>query len=473
MGHLRLPSNKPAPTDGRDADERRRQSTRGSTRGSDYSSLWDRSSARTTGRQTPQQEGRHSSGASRDAPSAQAPGSTPSQCGGSQRAPRRPLEDIANDRSQGWKKDLDRAFKAYYRYNFASFQEDEWIKLRDKVFEHLLPCQDEWRGIKENDPLRYMPYMEKHFHAATGIRLKGLSDFMGWIKCGSYYHAVVAKRGQLHKCAHLVEVELPKWPQMTPSGSRKVSHRREETPRMSPHEQSKKPSAAQGAQSDIPAAMGTGGTGDGLSWVDRAEASADDDVRGDRPAKRRRSELKRCGSWPTLPFLPQDHVGRCASAWQLYKHVGEESQAHLDVASRAITHQYPDLKPREAKSLATQVLCMIAEYHLTGLVQGSSTISPVLPEAAQELLPPIEDYLAGREFQGTRDVRVMERAKTLRIAAWLHHLDMATDGDETTSLSVEAARHGTWPLLELFLAPRTSSLTFGEVVQCVVAENRR
>ena len=137
-----------------------------------------------------------------------------------------------------------------------------------------------------------------------------------------------------------------------------------------------------------------------------------------------------------------------------------------------MTHQYPEMEPCEARSLGNQVLCMIAEYHLTGLTQGSSSISPVLLEVAKDLLPPVQDYLAGGEFQGTWDVRVVERAKTLRIAAWLHHLDMAADGDETASLSLEAARHGRGPLLELLLAPMMSSLTFVEVVECVLAENR-
>ena len=114
---------------------------------------------------------------------------------------------------------------------------------------------------------------------------------------------------------------------------------------------------------------------------------------------------------------------------------------------------------------------MIAEYHLTDLTQGMSSISPVLLEVARDLLPPVQDHLAGGEFQGTRDVRVMERAKTLRIAAWLHHLDMAADRDETASLSLEAAQHGRGPLLELLLAPMMSSLTFTEVVECVLAEN--
>ena len=49
---------------------------------------------------------------------------------------------------------------------------------------------------------------------------------------------------------------------------------------------------------------------------------------------------------------------------------------------------------------------------------------------------------------------------------------MAADRDETASLSLEATRHGRGPLLELLLAPMTSSLTFAEVVECVLAKNQ-
>ena len=216
--------------------------------------------------------------------------------------------------------------------------------------------------------------------------------------------------------------------------------------------------------------METGGVGDSWSWANRAEASADNDFRRDRPAKHHRSASRRREGCPTLPFPLQDNNGRCASVQQLYQHAGEQPQARHNVAALGMTHQYPDMELREARSLSNQVLCMIAEYHLTGLAQGSSSISPVLPEVAKDLLPPVEDYLAGGEFQGMSDMRVVERAKTLRIAAWLHRLDMATGRDETASLSLEVTRHGRGPLLELLLAPM-SSLTFAEVVQCVLAEN--
>ena len=113
--------------------------------------------------------------------------------------------------------------------------------------------------------------------------------------------------------------------------------------------------------------METGGAGDGLSWVDQAEASTDDEFRRDRPAKHCQSALRRREGWPTLPFPLQDNDGRCASVQQLYQHAGEQPQACHDVAALGITHQYPDMEPREARNLGNQVLCMIVEYHLTGL----------------------------------------------------------------------------------------------------------
>ena len=67
-----------------------------------------------------------------------------------------------------------------------------------------------------------------------------------------------------------------------------------------------------------------------------------------------------------LPFLLQDSEGRIASILQLYKHAGEQPAAHHDVATRGIMYLHLEMVPREARHLGNQVLCMIAEYHLTG-----------------------------------------------------------------------------------------------------------
>ena len=256
--------------------------------------------------------------------------------------------------------------------------------------------------------------MEDHFYMATGLRLNGLWDFTGWIKQGSYYHGLVARQGHLHKCPHLVGVALPKWPQTTPSESHQVSQKKAETPETSSSAPSTGAGDAQETRSDdAPAPMETGAVGDGPSWVEQVEVSADDEFQRDRPTKHHRSQSRRLEDQPTLPFPLLDNKGRCTSAQQLYQHVGEQPWARHNVATLGITHLHPELLLREARRLGSQLLCMIAENHLTGSAQGSLSLSPVLPEVARNLLPPVEDYVVGGTFQGTRDVRVIDRAKTL------------------------------------------------------------
>ena len=50
---------------------------------------------------------------------------------------------------------------------------------------------------------------------------------------------------------------------------------------------------------------------------------------------------------------------------------------------------------------------------------------------------------------------------------------MAVGGEALASETLEASRHHLGPLLESFLTPRTSNLTYQEVVDCVLKENRR
>ena len=317
-----------------------------------------------------------------------------------------------------------------------------------------------------------MPYMEEQFYAATGIRLEGLAECTAWIKHSSYYHSVVAQRGQLDRCPHLAGIKPPRGPQMMPSESRLVSQRKPHTPVTSSSAPAIEASAPQGATADVPAPMETWGAGDGCSWAEQTED--EDDFKRCRPAKRPWSQSRKCENRPTYPFQLQDEEGRYTSAQQIYRHLGQQPLARHNVATMGITHLHPEMLPRDARSLGNQVLCMIAEYHLASHAQDSSSLSPVLPEAATELLPPVDKYTGGVGFRGTRDMRVMERAKTPRITTWLHRLDMAVaEGDQITSQTLEAARHRKGPLVDLLLAPMTGNLTFVEVVDQVLDENRR
>ena len=272
-------------------------------------------------------------------------------------------------------------------------------------------------------------------------------------------------------CLHLAGTKLPKGPLIFPSQIPQVTQKEEETPTTSLPMLGKGGSMTQGARSNPSMPMETGGVGDGHSWVEQAEASAEEEWRRGRPAKHCRSLSRKWEGRSTNPFLLQDSKGRHEAVQQLYLHAGEHTLARHDVAAQGMACHHPDMELGMAKSLNSQILCMISEYHLTCLSQGSSYISPVLPEAAKDLLPPVEEYMADSGFQGTWDLRVLEKAKTLHVAVWLHHLDMATAGDGMASYSLDAAQHSRGPLVEFLLAPQASSLVFEEIIHWVLAEN--
>ena len=229
----------------------------------------ERSSVRKTNKLTPHQEGGCPAGAPGNPP--------PSSTSSAKRASTDPLGSIANYRSQGWRKDLSHILMGFYLYNYPSCMEAKWEKLRIKFLHHLGQCQDEWKTIKEETPLKYMPYMERQFLELTGVRLKGLSQFTKWIKPGSYYHGVVAKKGQLNMCLHLARVPPPMRPQTCPSETQALMLKKVETPTASPHMPGKKGAATQGAHSDAPTSMETGGAGDGHSWVEQVDACPEEE----------------------------------------------------------------------------------------------------------------------------------------------------------------------------------------------------
>ena len=126
----------------------------------------------------------------------------------------------------------------------------------------------------------------------------------------------------------------------------------------------------------------------------------------------------------------------------------------------------------ELQRLNNQVLLMIAEYHLTSASQGTHHILPVLPEGAARLMPPLDSYLPG-SFDGCRDVRVTDRAQILRVATWLHRLDLSATYGVEIAASPRVEDYDIGPLLEYFLMPKLSDITLEEVAARVAQENRR
>ena len=156
----------------------------------------------------------------------------------------------------------------------------------------------------------------------------------------------------------------------------------------------------------------------------------------------------------------------------LYEEAGENRLASEMTALRGLREGHPEMGAEELQRLNNQVLLMIAEYHLMSASQGTHHVLPVLPEGAARLMPPLDEYLPG-SFDGCRDVRVTDRAQVLRVAVWLHRLDLrATYGAEIAA-SPQVEDYDIGPLLEYFLMPKLSDITFGEVASTVAQENCR
>ena len=398
----------------------------------------------------------------------------------------------AKYRASGWRRDLEHMLKVYYRHTIQTpYWEAEWARVRECFFDHLTPRKAEAVAIKEEAPLDYMAYIAEEFKKATGLCLNGLLEFTLWIKRGSYFHGLLVERGQVQQCPHLIGAPLPKWPQLKPSESREESYRWAKGPGVGPSGPSIGMTATSPQETpaeeppmqeapvtgpshpDTPAPMETGGVGDGQTWAEQVETSAEAEFQWARPPKCPHSQSRRWEAGPRLPFPLLDEEGRLASIEKLYAYAREQPSPRDDVAGRAIRHLHPEILSRDAWRLRNQVSCMIAEYHLTSSARVSTTLSPVLLEAAKLLLPAIKTYVFNISFEGTRDVRVLDRARTLRVAVWLHHLDMAVGGDQLASETLDASRHSLGCLLESLLIPTTHDLTFREVVAHCLYENRR
>ena len=229
----------------------------------------------------------------------------------------------------------------------------------------------------------------------------------------------------------------------------------------------KRDTAAAGVQG---AAQDTGGAGDSSSWSGRA-ASREPHTTRSSSQKHRRSQSRRRDSCLTVLFPLQEHEGRLRAVRTLYEEAGEHRLASEMTALCGLRESHPEMGAEELQCLNNQVLLMIAEYHLTSGSQGTHHVLPVLPEGAARLIPPLDDYLPG-SFDGCRGVRVTDRAQILRIAAWLHRLDLSATYGAEIAASPRVEDYDIGPLLEYFLMPKLSDITLEEVAARVAQENR-
>ena len=208
-----------------------------------------------------------------------------------------------------------------------------------------------------------------------------------------------------------------------------------------------------------------GRAGDSASWDDlvtHAEAS---------PGASKRKKTDAGQHTPGCPFPLAFEEARKEAMAIIHKHAAGLEPPQKNIASRAISAYYPDFTLAAVEGVVSQVLCMIAKYHLACATRGSATTSSILPEAVEQYLPPLVDY-ARPGSTGITDVQVRDhKSHSLRVAVWLHRVDMSLSGEREASESLVLPRYVRDHLLSYLLAPGTGNLRFEEVADQVVQEN--
>ena len=210
-----------------------------------------------------------------------------------------------------------------------------------------------------------------------------------------------------------------------------------------------------------------GRTGDGQSWYEQVTC---EDARKNAN-KRKRTDTDQQA--PDHPFSLGSEPDRKEVMSAIYEHVVGQELPQKNITSWAISAYYPNFTPTAVKTVVSQVLCMIAKYHLACATRGSMTTSPILPEAVEQYLPPLVDYTHPGGI-GLTDVRVCDhKARSLHVGVWLHQVDISLSWEKEASESLVQLRHSKGLLLSYLLAPGTGNLHFEEVISRVLQENQK
>ena len=405
---------------------------------------------------------------------------------------------MSNYVASGWKQDLMHIISCCWEAQVGPLYSEEWeVAIRKFLVVMRNRKAIEWTDIKELTPLQFMPYVAHLFREVMGKDLQGLSRFMDWIRLGGYYHWKVAQLGLLHACPHLQGWLVPKGPMAHPSGrphplrltqtetsAAGASGRHQDRAQPTPDRGRKSSTSGQGGktstphQSSKPASTGKDekpttsggpvdpplerkGVGDG-AWANWYQRTL-------RRAKGGTSEPQ------GPPYLIGMAQARREAIGQIYNHVDGKDPPPHNITSEALQAYYSGVDPRTLKVWACQILCMISKYHMACVTRGSPVTSPILPGVIEDRLPPLSDYTSPEDRSSVTNIQVQDhQARTLRVAVWLHRLDMALSEQPVTSGSLLRTRHGLCHLLAYFLGPGTAwSLQFEDVIDQVLRENQR
>ena len=285
-----------------------------------------------------------------------------------------------------WKRDLIHMMGCFYASQIGPLNTCQWHSDRDQFIQAMEECKSKWLDIKELVPLCYMHYVTQCFVDSTGHNSKGLGLLTKWIRPQSYYHWKVVKLQQLQHCPHLQGLPVPPGPMECPSvlqQPQRPNRRGDAAPSAS---RNSRAGGLMTSGSSSESSWMESRAGDGTFWDDlvtHAEAS---------PGACKRKKTNAGQQAPGRPFPLASEEARKEAMGIIHEHAKGLKPSQKNIALRAISAYYPDFTPATVKGVVSQVLCMIAEYHLACATRGSMTMSPILPEAVEQYLPLLEDY---------------------------------------------------------------------------------
>ena len=309
------------------------------------------------------------------------------------------MDDLDNYVPSGWKRDLLHIVGCHYAHQIGPLTGTKWEKDSQAFLEAMKLCKEkEWLDIKELEPLNYMSYVAAVLKQVTGHYLKGLSGYTGWMRAGGYYHWKVAELNQLDHCPNLRGIPVPKGPMAQPSTGQQPPTPHQAQQLCWSDEPEAQTSASGGHQGEqLPASMeldslpqAEAGAGDPSSWYHRTvqeEKWREANQKLSVEVKRLQKALGRPSSSTVAPGS-----ARPKELKAVYKHVATRELPRGNIASPAIQAFYPTLHHDQWRTLSSQALVMISEYHTACVVNGSSITSPIPSQEIEEKLPPLVNY---------------------------------------------------------------------------------
>ena len=213
--------------------------------------------------------------------------------------------------------------------------------------------------------------------------------------------------------------------------------------------------------------------GANCSWSDRVDDEETWGQQSSRHHKHRQGTSEYEGDAQTVPPFPFSDEARAIAVEKLFNDARASLSAQSAWIRLTLHHNIPasQCSDQGIVQLTNLLLVCVNKFHLTRSIRGCG---PLLPPELEGQLRDLREYLPHDDIKfPSTDVREKDKGNLLRLACWLHCLDMAFTYSRGTTQSLRRKDHEEiGNLLHFLLAPGLGPLTSVDVIDRVLQENR-